>query len=53
MIRMLKDVLQMLFLFFVILLSFAMAITRLFSYYNGMTRVEDGELEEQPEQFQR
>ncbi len=49
--RMLTDVKQMFFMFMVTILAFSMSLTRLFAYYQGMTRIEDGELEEQPDQF--
>ena len=51
--RMLKDVVQMLFIFMVTLVSFGMAMTRLYSYYADMTRLEDSEIEQQPESFNK
>ena len=51
--RMLTDVLQMLFIFLVTMLSFAMALTRLYSYYHDMVRIDKKSEEQQPEAFER
>ena len=51
--RMLTDVLQMLFIFLVTMLSFAMALTRLYSYYHDMVRIHKKTEEQQPEAFER
>ena len=51
--QMIYDVLQMLFIFLVFLMAFAMGLTRLYYFYNGMTRNENGELQQQPTNFVR
>ena len=48
---MINDVLQMLFIFLVFLFAFALGLTRLYYFYNGMTRIENGIPEIQPDNF--
>ena len=50
--KMLDDVFQMLFLFLVTMLAFAVGLTRLLAFYKGAERYdESGNKKEQPERF--